>query len=101
MEDTIFDDEIIEAAVKLDEFLLELVKQGFGVNAINGIINSVDRQLDNINEQQNLGMPSPFLQIPQIQAATGSYVIHARKKEEDIKDNEEILLEIQNDSGYV
>jgi hypothetical protein len=38
MEDTIFDDEIIEAAVKLDDFLLELVEQGFGVNAINGIV---------------------------------------------------------------
>lgn len=51
MEDTIFDDEIIEAAVKLDEFLLELVKQGFGVNAINGIVLArlmiLNRETDN------------------------------------------------------
>lgn len=38
MEDIISDDEIIEAAVKLDDYLLELVDQGFGVNAINGIV---------------------------------------------------------------
>jgi hypothetical protein len=51
MDDTIFDDEIIEAAVKLDEFLLELVKQGFGVNAINGIVLArlmmLNRETDN------------------------------------------------------
>lgn len=51
MEDTIFDDEIIEAAVKLDDFLLELVEQGFGVNAINGIVLArlmiLNRETDN------------------------------------------------------
>lgn len=51
MEDTIFDDEIIEAAVKLDEFLLELVDQGFGPNAINGIVLArlimLNRETDN------------------------------------------------------
>jgi hypothetical protein len=51
MEDTIFDDEIIEAAVKLDDFLLGLVEQGFGVNAINGIVLArlmmLNRETDN------------------------------------------------------
>jgi hypothetical protein len=51
MDDTIFDDEIIEAAVKLDEFLLELVEQGFGPNAINGIVLArlmiLNRETDN------------------------------------------------------
>lgn len=51
MEDTIFDDEIIEAAVKLDDFLLELVEQGFGPNAINGIVLArlmiLNRETDN------------------------------------------------------
>jgi hypothetical protein len=51
MEDTIFDDEIVEAAVKLDEFLLELVDQGFGPNAINGIVLArlimLNRETDN------------------------------------------------------
>jgi hypothetical protein len=49
MEDTIFDDEIIEAAVKLDDFLLELVEQGS--NAINGIVLArlmiLNRETDN------------------------------------------------------
>ena len=51
MEDTIFDDEIIEAAVKLDDFFLELVDQGFGPNAINGIVLArlmiLNRETDN------------------------------------------------------
>lgn len=38
MEDTIHDDEIIEAAVKMDDYLLHLVDEGFGVEAINGIV---------------------------------------------------------------
>ena len=38
MEDTIHDDEILEAAVKMDEYLLQLIDEGFGVNAINGIV---------------------------------------------------------------
>ena len=54
MEDTIFDDEIIEAAVKMDEYLLELVKQGFGINGINGIVLArlmmLNRETDNEND---------------------------------------------------
>lgn len=38
MEDIIADDEIIEAAVTMDNYLLQLVDQGFGINAINGIV---------------------------------------------------------------
>ncbi len=38
MEDIISDDEIVEAAVNMDDYLLGLIDQGFGVSAINGIV---------------------------------------------------------------
>jgi hypothetical protein len=38
MEEIISDDEIIEAAVKMDDYLLDQIDQGFSVSAINGIV---------------------------------------------------------------
>lgn len=38
MNDTISNDEIIEAAVSIDERLMDMVDQGFSVDAINGIV---------------------------------------------------------------
>lgn len=57
MEDIISNDEIIEAAVKLDDYLLELIDQGFGTNAINGIVLArlmmLNKETDNENDFYN------------------------------------------------